>query len=91
MSSKKVELSEKEYQEVFTIFKKLTTAKEIPPYEQFKKNLDTFFELTYDAYMGLGDKFISKDEAITKWIKFMGSRELSLEYFRAVDSWHAYT
>lgn len=90
MNSKKVNLKEKEYQEVFAIFKKLTTNK-IPLYEQFKKNLDTFFELTYDAYMGLGDKFISRNEAITKWIKFIGSEKLALEYFRAVDSWHAYT
>lgn len=91
MNNKKVELKEYEYQEVYSIFKKLTTAKKIPTFDLFKINLDTFFELTYDAYFGLGDKFISKDEAFTKWIKFMGSRELALEYFRAVDDWHAYT
>lgn len=91
MNSKKVNLKEEEYQEVFTIFKELTTATKLPAYEQFKKNLDTFFELTYDAYLGLGDKFISRKEAMTNWINFMGSRELALEYFRAVDDWHAYT
>jgi len=88
MSSKKVELEEKEYQEVFTIFKELTTFKIIPTFEQFKKNLDTFFELTYDAYFGFGG---TKYEAIKKWTDYMGSHELALEYFRAVDSWHAYT
>ena len=91
MSPKKVELKEEEYQEVYTIFKKLTTAENIPPIEVFKKNLDVFFELTYDAYFGLGDKFISKDEAFTKWIKFIGSEKRALEYFRAVDDWNAYT
>jgi len=54
MSPKKVELKEYEYQEVYTIFKKLTTVKNIPPLDLFKKNLDTFFELTYDAYVGYG-------------------------------------
>ncbi len=39
MSPKKVELKEEEYQEVYTIFKKLTTAENIPPIEVFKKNL----------------------------------------------------
>ena len=88
MSRKKVELKEHEYQEVFSIFKKLTIAKKILTFEQFKKNLDTFFELTYDAYVGYGG---GKTEAITKWIEFIGSHECALEYFRAVDSWHAYT
>jgi len=88
MSPKKVELKEYEYQEVYTIFKKLTKAENIPPLELFKKNLDTFFELTYDAYFGFGG---TKDKAIRKWIEYIGSHELALEYFRAVDSWHAYT
>lgn len=91
MSPKKVELKEEEYQEVYAIFKKLTTAESIPPIEVFKKNLDVFFELTYDAYMGLGDIFCTKDEAISNWIDFMGSEKRALEYFRAVDDWHAYT
>ena len=88
MNSKKVELKEKEYQEVFTIFKKLTTAKKIPPYEQFKKNLDVFFELTYDAYVLYGG---GTTEAMLNWIEFLGSEKLALEYFRAVDDWNAYT
>ena len=88
MSPKKVALKEYEYQEVYTIFKKLTTVKNIPPLELFKTNLDAFFELTYDAYFGFGG---IKDEAIRKWIEYIGSHELALEYFRAVDSWHAYT
>jgi len=88
MSPKKVELKEEEYQEVYTIFKKLTTANDLPPIEQFKKNLDMFFELTYDAYVG---NMGSNREAMTKWIEFMGSEKRALEYFRAVDNWHAYT
>ena len=88
MSPKKVELKENEYQEVYTIFKKLTKVKIIPTFEQFKTNLDTFFELTYDAYFGFGG---TKYEAIKKWIAYMGSHKLALEYFRAVDDWHAYT
>jgi len=88
MSPKKVELKEKEYQEVFTIFNKLSKTKKIPPFEQFKTNLDTFFELTYDAYVGYGG---GKAEAIRKWEEYIGSHQLGLEYFKAVDSWHAYT
>lgn len=88
MNPKKVELKEYEYQEVYTIFKKLTTEKNIPPFELLKKKLDTFFELTYDAYVGYGG---GKTEAIAKWIEFIGSHECALEYFRAVDSWYAYT
>ena len=88
MSPKKVELKEYEYQEVYTIFKKLTKAKNIPHLELFKTNLNMFFELTYDAYVGYGG---GRAEAITKWKKFIGSHQLALEYFRAVDSWHAYT
>jgi hypothetical protein len=87
MSTKKVNLKEREYKEVITIFKKLTTAK-IPPYEQFKKNLDMFFELTYEAYVLYGG---GTTEAILNWIEFIGSENLASEYFRAVDSWHAYT
>ncbi len=88
MSTKKVELKEYQYQEVYSIFKKLTTAKKIPTFDLFKKNLDTFFELTYDAFFGLGG---IKHEAIMKWEEFIGSHQLGLEYFKAVDSWHAYT
>jgi hypothetical protein len=88
MSPKKVELKEHEYQEVYIIFKKLTTTKNIPTFEQFKKNLDIFFELTYDAYVGYGG---GTTEAMLNWIEFMGSEKLALEYFRAVDNWHAYT
>lgn len=88
MSPKKVELKEEEYQEVYTIFKKLTTAESIPPIEVFKKNLDVFFELTYDAYVG---SMGSNKEAMANWIDFMGSEKCAIEYFRAVDNWHAYT
>ena len=88
MSPKKVELKEYEYQEVYTIFKKITIAKKIPTLELFKKNLDTFFELTYDAYVGYGG---GRAEAIMKWEEFIGSHQLALDYFKAVDSWHAYT
>jgi len=88
MSPKKVELKEYEYQEVYTIFKEITTVKNIPTFEKFKENLDTFFELTYDAYVG---NMGSNTEAMIKWIEFMGSEKVALEYFRAVDDWNAYT
>ena len=88
MNSKKVELKTEEYQEIYTIFKKLTMPKNIPTFEQFKENLDMFFELTYDAYVG---NMGSNAEAMIAWIEFMGSEKLALEYFRAVDDWNAYT
>ena len=74
--------------ELNSIFKKVTTAESIPPIEVFKKNLDMFFELTYDAYVGgMG----SNREAMENWIDFMGSETRALEYFRTVDNWNAYT
>ncbi len=88
MNSKKVELKETEYQEIYSIFKKLSTAIKIPTFEQFKEKLAMFFELTYDAYVG---NMGSNSEAMIKWIEFMGSEKLALEYFRAVDNWNAYT
>ena len=88
MNPKKVELKEYEYQEIYTIFKKLSKVKSIPTFEKFKENLDTFFELTYDAYVG---NMGSNTEAMIKWIEFMGSEKVALEYFRAVDDWNAYT
>ena len=88
MNSKKVELKTEEYQEIYTIFKKLTTPKNIPTFEQFKENLDMFFELTYDAYVGYGG---GTTEAMINWIEFIGSEKYALEYFRAVDNWNAYT
>ena len=88
MSPKKVELKEYEYQEVYIIFKNITTEKNIPTFEKFKENLDTFFELTYDAYVG---NMGSNTEAMIKWIEFMGSEKVALEYFKAVDNWNAYT
>ena len=50
MSPKKVDLKESEYQEVYAIFNKLFTAESILPIELFKKNLDIFFDLTFDSY-----------------------------------------
>jgi len=88
MNTKKVELKTSEYQEIYAIFKKLTTVKNIPTFEQFKEKLDMFFELTYDAYVG---NMGSNTEAMIKWIEFMGSEKRALEYFRAVDNWNAYT
>ena len=67
MNPKKVELKEYEYQEIYTIFKKLSKVKNIPTFEKFKENLDTFFELTYDAYVG---NMGSNTEAMIKWIEF---------------------
>ena len=88
MNSKKVELKLNEYQEIYTIFKKIPSAKNIHTFEQFKKNVDTFFELTFDAFVS---NMGSKVDAIIKWIKLIGSKEVALDYFRAVESWHAYT
>lgn len=88
INSKKVELKLNEYQEIYTIFKELSSAKNIPTFEQFKKNIDTFFELTFDAYVS---NIGSKCEAIRKWIEYIGSEKVALDYFRGVDTWHAYT
>jgi len=88
MNTKKVELKTSEYQEIYTIFKNLSKVKNIPTFEQFKEKLDMFFELTFDAYVG---NMGSNAEAMIKWIEFMGSEKVALEYFRAVDDWNAYT
>ena len=88
--SRKVKLKLEEYKEVFNIFKGLCSTKNFPTFKKFKKNLDTFFELTFDAYMGnMGS--ISNNEAMAKWIEFIGSKKVALDYFHAVDTWHPYT
>lgn len=88
MNSKKVELKEDEYQEIYNIFKKLSSTGKIPAFEEFKKNMDTFFQLTFDAYIS---NMGSKRKAFIKWVEFIGSKDIALDYFRAVDTWHAYT
>ena len=85
---KKVKLMENEYQEIYNIFKKLALIDNIPPYKKFKKNLDIFFKLTLDAYVG---NMGSKSKAFSKWAEFIGSRDVAIHYLRAVDFWHAYT
>ena len=88
MNSKKVEFTEKEYREIFQIFLIRAKYESFPIYEEFKRNIDKFIELTLDAYIsGIG----SRDEAIKKWIDYIDSEELALDYFRTIDSWHAYT
>ncbi len=85
---KKWEFTEKEYMEIYQIFKKISRPENIPTFDRFKLNIDKFIELTYDAYIpNIG----SKDEAFIKWVNFFGNREIASSYFRAVDSWHAYT
>ena len=88
MNSKKVEFTEKEYREMFQIFLIRAKYKSFPIFEEFKKNVDKFIELTLDTYIS---NIGSKDEAIKKWIDYIGSEELALDYFRTIDSWHAYT
>ena len=80
MNSKKVEFTEKEYREMFQIFLIRAKYKSFPIFEEFKKNVDNYIS-------NIG----SKDEAIKKWIDYIGSEELALDYFRTIDSWHAYT
>jgi len=89
MNPKKHEFKEEEYLEIFKIFKEISKSKPIPPFEEFKKDVDKFIELTLDAYINQGMQ--EKREAITKWIEYIGSEDLAHDYFRAVDSWHAYT
>lgn len=85
---KKVEFTEKEYMEIYQIFIKISKSQNIPNFEKFKTNIDKFIEFTYDAYIpNIG----SKGEATIKWIEFIGSEEIAHNYFKAVDSWHAYT
>ena len=57
-------------------------------YEQFKKHLDKFIELTFDAYI-LGEG--SRIAAWNKWRKYIGSLEMANIYFEAVDNTHPYT
>jgi hypothetical protein len=88
IKSKKVKLTEVEYKEIFDIFKKISLSGKIPTFEQFKINVDKFIEITIDAYVSnLG----SKEKAIRKWKKYIGSNDVAYDYFRAVDTWHAYT
>ncbi|MFX1568940.1 MAG: hypothetical protein ACFFCV_11310 [Promethearchaeota archaeon] len=74
--------------EIYQILKEISKPHIIPNFDKFKKNIDKFIELTFDAYIS---NIGSKDEAFMKWVKFIGSRELASKYFRAVDAWNAYT
>lgn len=85
---KKEKLTEEKYREIYNIFKKISISRTNHTFEQFKSNLDKFFELTIDAYVG-GEG--SRDVAISKWIYFIGSDDIAMDYFRAVDTWHAYS
>ena len=82
------EFREKEFMEIFEIFKKKSKSEKIPTFEEFKRNVDKFIELTIDAYIS---NMGSKREAIQKWIDYIGSEDIAHDYFRAVDSWNAYT
>ncbi|TKJ19802.1 MAG: hypothetical protein CEE43_14465 [Promethearchaeota archaeon Loki_b32] len=85
---KKVEFTEKEYMEIYHIFIKISKPQIIPNFDKFKTNIDKFIEITYDAYIpNIG----SKDEAFIKWVQYIGSRDLASKYFKAVDTWNAYT
>ena len=85
---KKIEFTEKEYMEIYHIFIKISQPQIIPNFDKFKKNIDKFIEITYDAYIpNIG----SKDEAFIKWVQYIGSRDIASKYFKAVDAWNAYT
>ncbi len=85
---KKVEFTEKEYKEIYIIFTEISKSQNIPNFEEFKRNVDKFIELTFDAYISnMGLKY----EAFEKWIDYIGSEDIAFDYFKAVDSWHAYT
>ncbi|UCC21139.1 MAG: hypothetical protein JSV62_07650 [Promethearchaeota archaeon] len=86
--NKKVEFKEKEYMEIYEIFLRITKLDNITSLEVFKRNLDKFIEITFDAYIS---NIGSKDIAFMKWVQFIGSRDLASDYFKAVDSWNAYT
>jgi len=87
MNSKKHEFRGEEYKEIFEIFKEISKSENIPTFEEFKRNVDKFIELTLDAYIsGIG----SRREATKKWIDYIGSEDIAHYYFRAVDSWNAY-
>ena len=85
---KKVEFTEKEYKEIYNIFTEISKSQIIPNFEEFKRNVDKFIELTFDAYISnMGSKY----EAFVKWIDYIGSEVVAIDYLRAIDSWHAYT
>ncbi len=85
---RKVEFVEKEYKEIYMIFTEMSKSQNIPNFEEFKKNVDKFIEITFDAYIS---NMGSKDEAYEKWVNYIGSRVIAIDYFKAVDRWHAYT
>ena len=65
---KKWEFTEKEYMEIYQIFKKISRPENVPTFDRFKLNIDKFIELTYDAYIpNIG----SKDEAFIKWVNLL--------------------
>lgn len=84
----KVEFKKTEYKEIFEIFKEISKSTKIPKFEEFKRNVDKFIELTFDAYIS---NIGSKGEAMIKWIEYIGSEDIALVYFKAIDSWHAYS
>ncbi len=84
----KVEFKEKEYEEIFEIFTEILKSKNIPKFKEFKRNVDKFIELTYDAYVS---NIGLKHEAFIKWADYIGSDNIALDYFKAIDSWNAYT
>ncbi len=51
MNSKKHEFRGEEYKEIFEIFKEISKSENIPTFEEFKRNVDKFIELTLDAYI----------------------------------------
>ena len=85
---RKVEFIEKEYKEIYKIFTEISKSQNIPNFEEFKRNVDKFIELTFDAYVS---NIGFKDEAFKKWVNYIGSRVIASNYFKSIDYWHAYT
>jgi hypothetical protein len=58
----------------------------------FLTNLDVFFDLTVDVFVG-GDnpKFSSREDAMATWAKYLKCSKEAEIYFHAVDNVMAYT
>lgn len=63
-------------------------------FETFNENLKKFYEFTFDSYVlgvYLEDSPQNREEAYGLWVKYIDSSREANRYFRAVDSFSAYT
>jgi hypothetical protein len=73
------------YNQWFAAYQRLGGAKD---YDSFCKSVQTFFDLTQDAYIsGIG----SRRQAWNKWVTACGDRAEARLVFDAVDAVTAYT